>query len=161
MRCSNCNLEVSSLVPVIRNGEYKPLCIDCFFCNDMNTNVIDIVSELLISDKNEPESSLLPGNDEGSMNVDENPHSEVDDENFQPTSDTSIKLSDMIKPQMSEKIKKMEPLSRKISEKDRLLLALSEAIRNEQYENAGLLRDKIQRLNEQQVKRSENHSTES
>ncbi|MBN1604860.1 MAG: UvrB/UvrC motif-containing protein [Chitinispirillaceae bacterium] len=161
MRCSNCNLEVSSLVPVIRNGEYKPLCIDCFFCNDLNTNVIDIVNELLISDKNEMNSSSLSDNDEGSINVDENSLSEVDDENFQPTSDTSIKLSDMITPQMSEKIKKMEPISRKISEKDRLLLALSEAIRNEQYENAGLLRDKIQRLNEQQIKRSENRSTES
>lgn len=161
MRCSNCNLEVSSLVPVIRNGEYKPLCIDCFFCNDLNTNVIDIVNELLISDKNELDSSSLSDNDEGSMNVDEISLSEVDDENFQPTSDTSIKLSDMITPQLSEKIKKMEPISRKISEKDRLLLALSEAIRNEQYENAGLLRDKIQRLNEQQIKRSENRSTES
>jgi protein-arginine kinase activator protein McsA len=160
MRCSNCNLEVSSLVPVIRNGEYKPLCIDCFFCNDLNTNVIDIVNELLISDKNEMDSTALPDN-KNSMDVEENSLSEADDENFQPTSDTSIKLPDMITPQISEKIKKMETISRKISEKDRLLLALSEAIRNEQYENAGLLRDKIQRLNEQQIKRSENHSPES
>ena len=87
MRCSYCNLEVSSLVPVIRNGEYKPLCIDCFFCNDLNTNVIDIVNELLISDKNEMDSSAPPDN-KNSMDVEENSLSEADDENFQPTSDT-------------------------------------------------------------------------
>jgi protein-arginine kinase activator protein McsA len=55
----------------------------------------------------------------------------------------------------------MEAVSRKLSEKDRLLIALSEAIRNEQYESAGLLRDRIQKLNEQQVQKPENQSTES
>jgi hypothetical protein len=160
MRCSNCNLEVSSLVPVIRDGKYKPLCIDCFFCNDLNTNVIDIINELLISPKNELFGSAI-SDDEDSDDNDENSLSETNDENFQPFSEASIKLPNMNTPQISEKIKKMETISRKISEKDRLLIALSEAIRNEQYENAGFLRDKIQRLNEQQVKKSENHSTES
>jgi protein-arginine kinase activator protein McsA len=160
MRCSNCQLEVSSLVPVIRDGEYKPLCIDCFFNNDKISNVIDIVNELLISSRDEVEATPITADEENIQN-EENPHFETENENFQPFSEASSKLPDMIKPPIFEKIKKMEAVSRKLSEKDRLLIALSEAIRNEQYESAGLLRDKIQKLNEQQVQEPENQSTES
>jgi protein-arginine kinase activator protein McsA len=159
MRCSNCGLEVSSLVPVIRNGEYKPVCIDCFFTNDQYSNVIDIVNTLLISSKDEG------GSEPSSVEMEyiepsENSLSDADEEIFQPFSEASSKLPDMIKQPITEKMKKMEALAKKLSEKDRLLIALSEAIRNEQYENAGILRDKIQKLNTQ-TQKSENQSAES
>jgi hypothetical protein len=159
MRCSNCGLEVSSLVPVIRNGEYKPVCIDCFFSNDQNSKVIDIVNSLLISSNDE--ADFEPLSDEMVfIEPAENSFSEADKEISQPFSEASSKLPDMIKQPITEKMKKMEALAKKLSEKDRLLIALSEAIRNEQYENAGILRDKIQKLNTQ-TQKSENQSAES
>jgi hypothetical protein len=118
------------------------------------------VNELLISSKNEVEATPITADEECNEN-EENPHFDIENENFQPFSEASSKLPDMIKPPIFEKIKKMEAVSRKLSEKDRLLIALSEAIRNEQYESAGLLRDRIQKLNEQQVQKPENQSTES
>lgn len=159
MRCSNCGLEVSSLVPVIRNGEYKPVCIDCFFSNDQNSKVIDIVSSLLVSSKDEVYTEPL-SDEIVYFEPAENSFSDADEEIFQPFSEASSKLPDMIKQPLSEKMRKMEALAKKLSEKDRLLMALSEAIRNEQYENAGILRDKIQKLNTQ-TQKSENQSTES
>jgi protein-arginine kinase activator protein McsA len=159
MRCSNCGLEVSSLVPVIRNGEYKPVCIDCFFSNDQNSKVIDIVNSLLISSNDE--GIIEPLSEEtGVIEPAENSFFIADEEIFQPFSEASSKLPDMIKQPITEKMKKMEALAKKLSEKDRLLIALSEAIRNEQYENAGILRDKIQKLNAQ-TQKSENQSAES
>lgn len=159
MRCSNCGLEVSSLVPVIRNGEYKPVCIDCFFSNDQNSKVIDIVNSLLVSSKDESDVEPL-SNEPLYFEPSENSFSTADEEIFQPFSEASSKLPDIIKQPITEKMKKMEALAKKLSEKDRLLIALSEAIRNEQYENAGILRDKIQKLNTQ-TQKSENQSTES
>jgi protein-arginine kinase activator protein McsA len=158
MRCSNCGLEVSSLVPVIRNGEYKPVCIDCFFSNDQNSKVIDIVNSLLISSNDgavsEPVSDEMVFIEPAEISL-----SDADQEIFQPFSEASSKLPDMIKQPMTEKMKKMEALAKKLSEKDRLLIALSEAIRNEQYESAGILRDKIEKLNTQ-TQKSENQSAE-
>ncbi|HEX2958210.1 MAG TPA: hypothetical protein VHO70_15355 [Chitinispirillaceae bacterium] len=160
MRCSNCGLEVSSLIPVIREGEYKPVCIDCYFNTDQNSKVIDIVTKLLISSRDEMDSEGV--SDETELVVsDEDSLSDVDEEIFQPFSEASIKLPDMIKQPITEKMKKMEALAKKLSEKDKLLIALSEAIRNEQYESAGMLRDKIQKLNAQQPQKSENQSLES
>jgi len=159
MRCSNCGLEVSSLVPVIRNGEYKPVCIDCFFSNDQNSQVIDIVNSLLITSNDR--DNLGPSPDEMVfIEPAENSFSEAEEEIFQPFSEASSKLPDMIKQPITEKLKKMEALAKKLSEKDRLLIALSEAIRNEQYESAAILKDKIQKLNAL-TQKSESQSAES